>query len=280
MLVTSGLVLTVLGITKGEDWGWSSGLTIGVFAGAAALLAAFGGWELRHPEPLMPLGIFRLRTLTAANVSGLILGTALFAMFLMLTLYMQQVLGYSPLRTGVAYLAVAGTSIIWANVAAQAVNRVGVKPALVFGMAMMTIGLVYFTRVSVHGSYWADLFPGFLIIGLGIPFAFIPITIAAVAGTKPEEAGLASGLINTAQQIGGALGIAVLATVANSTITSDRKTGVAVPNAFTHGFQNAFWVGAGVAAVGVLVAVLFVRRSDLAPSAIAEHEVEAAAEAA
>ena len=270
IVVTSGLVLLVLAITKGEDWGWASARTVGVFVASAVLLAGFTAWEARHPEPLMPLSIFRLRTLTAANVSGFILGTALFAMFLMLTLYMQQVLGYSPLKTGVAYLAVAGTSILWANVAAHAVNRVGVKPALVFGMAMMTAGLVYFTQVAVDGSYWADLFPGFLIIGVGIPFSFIPITIAAVAGTKPEEAGLASGLINTTQQIGGAVGIAVLSTIANSTTRSDAKGGVAIANALTHGFQNAFWVGVGVAAVGVAVAVLFVRRSDLVPEAAPE----------
>ncbi len=162
----------------------------------------------------MPFSIFRLQTLTAANVAGFILGTALFAMFLMLTLYMQQVLGYSPLKTGFAYLAVAGTAVIWANVAAAAVTRVGVKPALVFGMSLMTVGLLFFTQVSVGDSYWTDLLPGFLIIGLGIPFAFVPITIAAVAGTKREEAGLASGLINTSQQIGGAVGIAILSTIA------------------------------------------------------------------
>jgi EmrB/QacA subfamily drug resistance transporter len=276
MLVTSGLVLTVLAITKGEDWGWSSLTTIGVFAASAVLLAAFALWEQRHPEPLMPFSIFRLRTLTAANVSGFILGTALFAMFLMLTLYMQQVLGYSPLKTGVAYLAVAGTSIFWANVAAQAVNRVGVKPALVFGMTMMTVGLVYFTQVSVNGSYWADLFPGFLIIGVGIPFAFIPITIAAVAGTKRAEAGLASGLINTTQQIGGALGIAVLATVANTATNADVKAGVDRAHALTHGFQNAFWVGVGVAAAGVAVSLLFVRRSDLVGEPAPEPAVESA----
>ena len=142
-------------------------------------------------------------------------------------------------------------------------------------MTMMTVGLVYFTQVSVGGSYWADLFPGFLIIGLGIPFAFIPITIAAVAGTKREEAGLASGLINTTQQIGGALGIAVLSTIANSTTNSDAKAGVAITSALTHGFQNAFWVGVGVAAAGVAVAVLFVRRSDLVPALTPEAAVEA-----
>ena len=263
ILVTSGLVIVVLGITKGHDWGWGSGRTIGVFVVSAVLLAAFLGWESRHHEPLMPLSIFRLRTLTAANISGLILGTALFAMFLMLTLYMQQVLGYSPLKTGVAYLAVAGTAIIWANVAAQVVNRVGVKPALVFGMTMMTVGLLYFTRVSVGGSYLGDLLPGFLIIGLGMPFCFIPITIASLAGTKPEEAGLASGLINTSQQIGGALGIAVLSSVATSGFHPGVQPTVA---ALTHGFQNAFWVGAAVTAVGIAVSVLLVRRSDVAPS--------------
>jgi EmrB/QacA subfamily drug resistance transporter len=270
LLVTSGLVLSVLAITKGEAWGWGSARTIGVFAVAAVLLAAFVGWERRHPEPLVPLSIFKLRTLTAANVSGFILGTMMFSMFLMLTLYMQFVLGYSPLKTGVGYLAVAGTSIIWANVAAAAVNRVGVKPALIFGMALMAVGLLYFTQVSVDGSYWSDLFPGFLIIGLGLPFAFIPITIAAVAGVRAHEQGLASGLINTTQQIGGALGIAVLATVANSTTTADKTDGVSTAEALTHGFQNAFWVGFAVAVVGVLVSVLFVRRSDLVPVAAPE----------
>ena len=261
-LVTSGLVVLVLGITKGHDWGWGSGRTIGVFVVSALLLAAFLAWEARHHEPLMPLSIFRLQTLTAANIAGLILGTALFAMFLMLTLYMQQVLGFSPLRTGVAYLAVAGTAIIWANVAAQVVNRVGVKPALIFGMTMMTIGLLYFTRVSVGGSYLRDLLPGFLIIGCGMPFCFIPITIASLAGTKPEEAGLASGLINTSQQIGGALGIAVLSTVA----TAGFHVGVRPSfEQLTHGFQNAFWVGAAVSALGVLVSVFLVRGSDVAP---------------
>ena len=188
-LVTSGLVLLVLGITQGRQWEWLSGKTIGVFAASAILLAAFAIWEQRQREPLVPFSIFRLQTLTAANVAGFIMGTALFSMFLMLTLYMQQVLGYSPIKTGVAYLAVAGTAVIWANVAAIAVNKVGVKPALVLGMSLLTAGLVYFTQVSVDGSYWADLFPGFLVLGLAIPFAFVPITIAALAGTKPEEAG-------------------------------------------------------------------------------------------
>ena len=274
VLVTSGLVVLVLGITQGHGWGWESAKTIMAFVASAVLLGAFALWEQRERQPLVPFSIFRLQTLTAANVAGFIMGTALFSMFLILTLYMQDVLGFSPLKTGVGYLAVAGTAVIWANVAAAAVNRVGVKPVLVIGMGLLTAGLLFFTQVSVNGSYWADLFPGFLIIGVGIPFAFIPITIAAVAGIKPEEAGLASGLINTTQQIGGALGIAVLSTVANSTTKADVADGVASASALTHGFQNAFWVGAAVSLAGVVVALVLVRRSDLVPSTAHEAVLE------
>ncbi|MDQ3823416.1 MAG: DHA2 family efflux MFS transporter permease subunit, partial [Actinomycetota bacterium] len=211
-LVTGGLSALVYGITQAGQDGWLAGETIAFFGVALALLAAFGAWELRHPEPLMRFGILQIRTVSGANVAGFIMGTALFAMFLMLTLYMQQVLGYSAMKTGVAYLAVAGTAILWSAVAAQLVTRVGVKPVLVAGMAALTVGLVYFTQVSVGGSYLGDLLPGFLLIGLGIGFAFVPISIAALAGVQPGEAGLASGLINTSQQIGGALGIAALST--------------------------------------------------------------------
>src|SRR4029077_20035192 len=195
---------------------WGSARTIGVIAAAVALLAAFGWWERRHAEPLMRFGILRTKTGAGANVGGLILGTATFSLFLMLTLYMQQVLGYSPMKTGVAYLAVAGSAILWSGVAAQLVNRIGVKPVLVTGMVALTSGLVYFTQVAVPGTSLSDLLPGFLLVGLGLGFSFVPISIAALAGVRPAEAGLASGLINTSQQIGGALGIAALATIATS----------------------------------------------------------------
>src|SRR4029453_10217097 len=171
----------------------------------------------------------------------------------------QEVLGFSPLRTGIGYLAVAGTAVIWANVAAALVTRLGVKTGLVIGMGFLTLGLLSFTQVSVGGSYWADLFPGFLLLGVAIPFAFVPITIAALAGTKPEEAGLASGLINTTQQIGGAVGIALLSTIAVTTTDDKVAQGTAVPNALTDGFVNAFWAGAVIAFAGVLVSVFMVR---------------------
>jgi predicted MFS family arabinose efflux permease len=242
---------------------YQSGRTIGVIAAAVALLAAFGWWERRHAEPLMRFGILRTKTVAGANVGGLILGTATFSLFLMLTLYMQQVLGYSPMKTGVAYLAVAGSAILWSGFAAQLVNRIGVKPVLVTGVVALTSGLVYFTQVSVHGTYLSDLLPGFLLVGVGLGFSFVPISIAALAGVRPAEAGLASGLFNTTQQIGGALGIAVLSTIATSRTSHALADGTALPSALVHGFTGAFVVGAGIAAVGIIAALTLIRRDEL-----------------
>jgi EmrB/QacA subfamily drug resistance transporter len=275
VLVTSSLVTLVYAITQANDYGWTSLQTIGLFAGSAVLMAAFLGWESRAKDPLMPFSIFRLRTLVGANVAGLILGTAMFGMFLMLTLYMQQVLGYSPLRTGVAYLAVAGTAIFWSALAAQLVTRIGVKPVLVIGMAALTGGLLFFTQVSVGGSYLGDLLPGFLLIGVGLGFSFVPISIAALAGVEEAEAGLASGLINTSQQIGGALGIAALSAIATTTTSDEVANGTTLNLALTDGFQAAFVVGAAVALVGVLVALFVVSRRDLVQES-AEEELQPA----
>jgi MFS family permease len=184
-------------------------------------------------------------------------------MFLMLTLYMQEVLHYSAMKTGVAYLAVAGTAIFWSALAAQLVNRVGVKPVLVAGMTALSAGLLYFTQVSVGGSYVVDLLPGFLLVAVGLGFSFVPISIAALAGVHPSEAGLASGLINTSQQIGGALGIAALSAIATSTTDDRIASGSAVSSALTDGFRSAFIGAAAIGLVGVLVALFAVRREDL-----------------
>jgi EmrB/QacA subfamily drug resistance transporter len=263
VLVTGGLVTLVYAITQANNSGWGSSSTIGLFAGSVVLLAAFIGWERRTAEPLVPFSFFRLRTVVGANVAGLILGTAIFAMFLMLTLYMQQVLDYSAMKTGIAYLAVAGTAIFWSALAAQLVTRVGVKPVLVAGMIALSAGLLYFTQVSVGGSYLGDLLPGFLLIAVGLGFSFVPISIAALAGVQPSEAGLASGLINTSQQIGGALGIAALSAIATSTTDNRIASGSAASSALTDGFQSAFIGAAAIALVGVLVALFAVRREDL-----------------
>ena len=263
VLVTGGLSLLVYAITEAGQDGWLAGPTIGFFATAVALLAGFVGWELRHPEPLMRFGILRIRTVSGANVAAVILGTATFSMFLMLTLYMQQVLGYSAMRTGVASLAVAGTAILWSAVAAQLVTRLGVKPVLVVGMTMLTAGLGYFTQVSVGGSYLGDLLPGFLLIGVGLGFSFVPISIAALAGIQPAEAGLASGLLNTSQQIGGALGIAALSTIATSQTSDAVAAGTELPVALVDGFTTAFLAGVVIAAMGILAALTLIRRDEL-----------------
>jgi EmrB/QacA subfamily drug resistance transporter len=263
VLVTAGLSSLVYAITQAGQEGWLAGRTIGFAVVSLVLLAGFVSWELRHPEPLMRFGLLRTKTVAGANVAGFIMGTALFSMFLMLTLYMQQVLGYSAMKTGVAYLAVAGTAIIWSGVAAQLVTRVGVKPVLVSGMSFLTAGLIFFTQVSVGGSYVSDLLPGFLLIGIGIGFSFVPITIAALAGVQPAEAGLASGLINTSQQIGGALGIAALSTIATSRTDDAVSTGTGLPSALVDGFTGAFVAGAIIAGIGIVAALTLIRRDEL-----------------
>ena len=211
----------------------------------------------------MPFSIFRLQTLRGANVVGLLLGMALFSMFFFLSLYLQQVLGYSALETGFAFLPLAVLIIVSSTVASQLVTRTGARPTLVVGMLLITGALVWFSQVSAGGSYVGDvLFPA-LIVAVGLGFAFVPVTIAAVTGTRPDEAGLASGLINTSQQIGGALGIAILTTVATTRTESLLSSGTAQAQAATDGFSLAFWVGAGFALVSLVTTLLVLRREDL-----------------
>src|SRR5215208_6180414 len=250
VLVTAGLSSVVYAITKAGTDGWLAGPTLGFFAASLVLLAGFVAWELRHREPLMRFGIFRISTVTGANVAGFILGTAMFSMFLMLTLYMQLV------------------------------TRLGVKPVLVAGMTTLTIGLVYFTQVSVGGTYLGDLLPGFLLIGFGLGFSFVPISLAALAGVQPAEAGLASGLINTSQQIGGALGIAALSTIASSRTDEALGSGTALPSALVDGFTAAFVAGAIIAALGILASLTLIRRHELEPVPAVEPVSEPALEPA
>jgi EmrB/QacA subfamily drug resistance transporter len=263
VLVTGGLSSLVYAITQAGQDGWLAGKTLSFFAVSVAMLVGFLIWEQRHPEPLMRLGILRIKTVSGANAAGFIMGTAMFSMFLMLTLYMQQVLGYSAMKTGVAYLAVAGTAIFTSAIAAQLVTRIGVKPVLVIGMTTLTAGLVYFTQVSVGGSYLGDLLPGFLLIAVGIGFSFVPISIAALAGIEPAEAGLASGLINTSQQIGGALGIAALSTIATSRTGDALAKGSTPAAALVDGFHGAFVAGVIIAAIGIVAALTLIRRDEL-----------------
>ncbi|HZB86826.1 MAG TPA: MFS transporter [Gaiellaceae bacterium] len=261
--VTASLMLLVFGLTQANRVGWGSAQTIGVFIGSAVLMAIFLANETRSQSPLVPLGIFRRRTLTGANLIGFGLGTMIFGMFFLLSLYMQQVLGYSALKTGFGYLSVALTVVVAAAISQAFVTRLGVKPVLVIGMALLGAGLVYFSQVSVGGSYLGDLLPGFLIIGVGMGFSFVPISIAALAGVQGPEAGLASGLINTSQQIGGALGLALLTTVATTHTSSALDSGTARPEALTEGFSLGFWVAAGFALVALVTTLVVLRQEDL-----------------
>ena len=258
--ITGGLVLLVYGMTRAAQHGWGTGETVGLLGGATALIVTFFVIESRSGAPLLPLKIFRLRTLTASNVAGLLMGAALFAQFFLLTLYLQEVLHYSALKTGAAYIALTLTTIAFSAVAQALVTRVGIRPILPLGLALSTVALVLFARLPVHGHYFADLFPAFLISGLALALAFIPMSIGALTGVRPAEAGVASGLISTSQQIGGAIGVALATTIAT---TFTRRYVHAHPgsNAFggpalTHGFHIAFYVLAALAAAGAVISVL------------------------
>jgi EmrB/QacA subfamily drug resistance transporter len=276
VLVTAGLVLLVYSIVEAPRYGWGSLHTLGLGAIALSLIAVFLAWERRAPHPLMPFSIFRLRTLRGADVIGLLIGMSLFSMFFFISLYLQQVLGYDALKTGLSYLPLAFTIIVTAGVASQLVNRLGFKPVLIGGLLMVSGAIFWFGQVSPDGSYVGDvLFPSIL-AGAGLGFSFVPVTIAAVTGTRPDEAGLASGLINTAQQVGGALGLAILAAIANSR-TADVIAGGEHNQAvaLTEGFKTAFLVGSGFALVGAILAAVLLSSADSREHARAAQAGEA-----
>ena len=262
LTVTAGLSLLVYALVDATDAGWASTQTIGLLAGAAALLATFVAVELRSAAPLVPFSIFRLRTLTGANVVGVLTGASLFSMFFFISLYMQQVLGYSAIEAGFAYLPLALTIIVSAGIASTLTTRIGFKPVLIAGMLSIAAGLAWFSQVSVGGSFLGDILGPSLLAALGLGFVFVPQTIAAVAGVKDREAGLASGLINTSQQIGGALGLAILATVANSRTDALFADGAGRATALTEGFQSAFLAGAGFAVLGLIAVLTLIRTKD------------------
>jgi len=198
------------------------------------------------------------------RTAALLLGAVVFANFFVLTLYVQQVLGWSALKTGVTFIATAGSAVLWAGVAQALVTRVGAKPIMAIGFVAMIAGMLWYTQIPVNGSYWSDLLPGYLLVGFALPFTFIPVSIAALAGVTHDEAGLASGLLNTSQQIGGAIGVAVVSSVSISHFNHLVKTGTPFPAAFTAGSQWAFWVCVGLAGVGLLATLVFVRRDEMA----------------
>ena len=264
--VTAGLALLVYAVSKAPEHGWTSGWTLVRLAAAALLLVAFLVIEARVRYPLMPFRIFRVRTVAGANIAGLFLGAVVFANFFVLTLYVQQVLGWSALKTGLTFVATAGTAVLWAGLAQALVTRIGPKPVMATGFVAMAAGMLWYTQIPVDASYWSDLLPGYLLVGFALPFTFIPVSIAALAGVESHEAGLASGLINTAQQIGGAVGVAVASSVSLSHFNHLVKTGTPFPAAFTSGAQWAFWVSFGVAVAGLVATLVLIRREEIDPA--------------
>ena len=275
VLVTAGLVSFVYAMSKAPEAGWGSLQTIGLTIVAIVLVAAFFVKETRTDSPLVPLGLFRVRHVFVANTVGFCLGGAIFGGFFLLTLYMQGVLGYSALEAGLAFLATAGTTIPAAGIAQALITRVGVKPVMVAGLAFITFAYVWYTQLPPDGTFWRNLFIPYFVSGFGLAFVFIPVSLAALANLEERIAGVASGLLNTSQQIGGALGVAIASTIAAQHTKTLLAEGDDRAAAMTGGYNWAFWVGAIFAFVGLLIASLILRRSDV--PAASEAEAPAAA---
>jgi EmrB/QacA subfamily drug resistance transporter len=268
--VTAGLSLLVYAIVRTQENGWLSAETIGLFLGAVVLLAAFVVIELRSKAPLVRLGIFRLRPLTGANLSMLAVAGGMFAVFYFASIYLQQTLGFSPVQTGLAFLPLTAGIIVFSGIAQQVVARVGVREVAMVGMGTAAVGLLLLSRAPVDGTYLADVLPGILVMSAGLGLTFVPLTLIATNGVTDADAGLASGIFNTSQQIGGALGLAILSTVATAQTTDALESAGANPSgaeqasALVDGFQAAFAIGAGLMLVGVILAALLIRRRDVA----------------
>jgi EmrB/QacA subfamily drug resistance transporter len=260
--ITAGLMLLVYATTRAARDGWGAGTTLALLGGAAALVLAFVAIELRSPSPLLPLRIFRQRTLTAANVAMAIVGAVAFSEFFTLTLYLQDVLHYSAVESGLAFAGFALAVVVISNVAQMIVGRFGVRPTLTAGLLASAASVAWLTRLPVDGNYFWDLFPAFVLGGAGMGLSFVPVTIAGLTGVERSDAGVASGLINTSRQIGGAIGIAAVSAIAaTSTSNYVRDHGVAASSgaALDHWYQVALYVLTGLLLVGALIAVTLVR---------------------
>ncbi|MGZ4400046.1 MAG: DHA2 family efflux MFS transporter permease subunit [Gaiellaceae bacterium] len=276
--ITAGLMLLVYAMTRATQHGWSENGTIALLAASAALVGGFLAVERFSRAPLLPLRIFRLRTLSAANATMLTIGAIAFSQFFLLSLYMQDVLGYSPIQSGLAFIA-ATLSIVVFSTAAQAwTTRFGVRRVLTAGLLASAAALALYARMPAHGHYFWDVFPAYALGGFGLALAFVPVTIAGLTGVQPEDAGVASGLINTGRQIGGAIGLAAAATIATTTtsryLTTHASSADLAQKGLTHGFQAAFAVLGVLALLGALVAATFVRSTS--PRAVEETRQQVA----
>jgi EmrB/QacA subfamily drug resistance transporter len=282
--ITSGLMLLVYAMTHATQHGWATAETIGLLAASVALVLAFVVIELRSKAPLLPMRIFRLRTLAASNASQLLVAGALFSQFFLLTLYMQQVLHYSALKTGVAYIPLTLSIIVFSTVAQALVTRVGIRRVLPVGLLMSAGAILLYARLPVNGHYFWDLFPAFLLGGIGLALSFVPMVIGGLTGVRQSDAGVASGLFNTSQQVGGAIGVAVATTVATTFTTRfvDAHPGTSplAGNALTHGFGIAFYVLAALMIAAAAIAIAFVESKPALAEESVEGEPELALEAA
>jgi EmrB/QacA subfamily drug resistance transporter len=272
VLVTGGLVAFVYAMSQAPDDGWTSFQTIGLTLLAAVLVALFLWKERRTDAPLVPLHLFGVRPVLVANVVGACIGGAIFGGFFLLSLYMQQVLGYSAIEAGFAFLATAGTTIPAAGVAQMLVTRIGAKPVMVAGLALTAFAYIWYTQLPADGSFWTNLFVPYVASGIGLPFTFIPVSLAALSNLEERIAGVASGLLNTSQQIGGALGVAIAATIATEHTETLRAEGARQAAALTGGFNWAFFVGVGFALVGVAVSAFVLRQRDVPAEAAAQAQ--------
>jgi EmrB/QacA subfamily drug resistance transporter len=273
--ITGGLMLLVYATTRATDDGWGAPTTLALFAAAAALVLAFVAIELRSPSPLLPLRIFRLRTLVGANAAMAIVGGVAFSEFFLLTLYLQDVLRYSAVETGVAFSGFALAVVVSSNVAQLAVGRFGVRATLTVGLFASAASVAWLTRLPVEGHYFWDLFPAFVLGGAAMGLSFVPVTIASLTGVERADAGVASGLVNTSRQIGGAIGLAAASAVAATSTSNYVNThaGVSATSAVAldHGFQTALYVLTGMLLLGAFIALTVIRT---APPPTAEAQVE------
>jgi EmrB/QacA subfamily drug resistance transporter len=261
--VTGGLLVLVYAIVKAQAYGWASGKTIGLAALAVALLVAFVVIELRSKAPLIRLGLLRLRSLSASNIAMLFVAGGLFAMFYFASIYLQEIRGYGPLRAGFAFLPFTVGIVIGAVLSQQLIRRIGVRGVSTIGMIGGAAGLLYFTQLTTHSTYFANVFPSIAVMSIGMGMTFVPLTLLATANVDDDDAGLASGLFNTSQQVGGALGLAVLSTLATSRTTHLTAGGADHAGALTRGFHVAFAVGAAMILAGIVVLWAAMRRRDL-----------------
>jgi EmrB/QacA subfamily drug resistance transporter len=280
--ITAGLMILVYALTRATTDGWATATTIGLLAASAVLVLAFIAIELRSKAPLLPLRIFRIRSLAAANAAMLIIGSVTFSEFFLLTLYLQDVLHYSAIQTGVAFSGFAISVVVASNLAQAVVSRAGIRATLTVGILASALSVAWLTRLPIDGHYFWDLFPAFVLGGLGLGFSFVPLTIASLAGVERADAGIASGLVNTSRQIGGALGLAAVSAIAATSTTNfaGAHPGVAPAAALDHGFQTALYVLTGLLLVGAVIAGVWIKPPRAAQAQAPQAELDVLKEAA